>query len=380
MIVQDRCSLTPDKFGYYQVGDVKTYSKLEALELQKTLGLFPQWKFNEAVYTACDWTQEPESTLWNLYRQRARQIRNTYDYVVILYSGGSDSQNLLGAWIDEGLKIDEIATQWNIGATKSRDAYWNGEVDRVVFPMLEEIKKRGIEFRFRLLDVSQDTQDIVDFHGFDYQYYANTNLSPNNHAKNLWRHRIADYKNIIDSGKKLCFVWGSDKPFLHWDGRYYCVFQDIIDNCVNAYTQLNYNLGWYDELFYWTPDLPEIAIKQAHVLKRFCETNMDAVNYQTEFSRFGYNRQLKKYLQEETVKLLLYPHWKASTYVDGKPGINIVSWRDTWLINSTQEQGLRFQSYLHSLKQRLDSYWLNDVTTITKGLKGCISPHYYLEN
>jgi len=380
MFTLDHCSFTPDKFGYYQVGDIKTYSKIEALELQKTLGCFPQWNFNNAIYSAQDWTREPQESLWSLYKQRARQIRNSYDYVVLMYSGGSDSQNLLGAWIDEDCKIDEIAIQWNVAATQSKNTYWNGEVDRVALPWVQELKKRGLEFNFRQIDISKNTQDIVDFYGVDYQYYANCNFSPNNYAKNLWRHQISDYKNLIDSGKKLCFVWGSEKPFLHWDGRYYCVFMDIIDNCVNPYTQLNYKQGWYDELFYWTPDLPAITIKQVHVLKNFCKTNHDTVWYQKSKSRRGcYNPVLDQYLREQTLMTLLYPFWAADTYSDGKPPSTIVSLRDSWLIHGNLQQGLQYKNYLNNLKQQLDPYWFNDVHNILHGLKGCVSPHYYLE-
>ena len=36
-----------DKFGYYLVGDFKTYSKVEAIELHKLTGIHPHWNFNE---------------------------------------------------------------------------------------------------------------------------------------------------------------------------------------------------------------------------------------------------------------------------------------------------------------------------------------------
>ena len=105
--------LHPDKFGFYQVGDRKTYSKFEAIEWQNTTGIFPEWNFNKVIYDNLDWQTEPSVDLWTLYKARARQIRETYDYVVLWYSGGSDSHNFLLAWLDAGLKIDEIAATWN---------------------------------------------------------------------------------------------------------------------------------------------------------------------------------------------------------------------------------------------------------------------------
>lgn len=373
-----KCNLTPDKFGYYQIGEQRTYSKMEALELQKHTGYFPEWKFNQEIFSAYNWKQEPQLDLWQLYKLRAQQIRDTYDYVVLFYSGGSDSQNLLAAWLDQGCKIDEIATQWNYSATQRKMGYWNGEVNAVVLPWIDELKKRGIEFKFRLLDVSEDTRDAVDLHHSNYEYITNCNLSPNNHAKNLWRKTIDDYRNRIAAGQKVCFVWGSEKPFFYWDKKHYIIFQDIIDNCVNPYVQQNYNQGWYDELFYWTPDMPELVSKQAHVLRRFVENVHDLQFYQKGKTRFGYNRHINMWLTEEAVKTIIYPKWDPNTYVDGKPGINVVSWRDQWLINGNLEQGKIYQDIIQSLGQRIDTYWLNS-SSITKGLKNNISERYYIE-
>ena len=105
-------SFTPDKFGYYRVGEKTTYSKLEAIEWSRQNNISVQFVFNDKIFSAIDWTQEPTTPLWEMYKDRARQIREAYDYVVLWYSGGSDSHNMLWAWIEAGLKIDEIATTW----------------------------------------------------------------------------------------------------------------------------------------------------------------------------------------------------------------------------------------------------------------------------
>ena len=48
-----------DKFGFYQVGDFRTYSKFEAAEQQVKTGQKMRWNFNDTVYQSFDWTQEP---------------------------------------------------------------------------------------------------------------------------------------------------------------------------------------------------------------------------------------------------------------------------------------------------------------------------------
>jgi hypothetical protein len=53
----------PDNFGYYQVGEMKFYSKLEAIELHTKTNIHPHWNFNEGAYSSMDWSNEPKESL-----------------------------------------------------------------------------------------------------------------------------------------------------------------------------------------------------------------------------------------------------------------------------------------------------------------------------
>ena len=150
----------PDKFGYYQIGDRKTYSKIEALEWQRSSGHFPEWYFNRQVFDHMDWFIEPSVDLWTMYQARARQIRETYDYCVIFYSGGSDSHNLLSAWLDAGCKVDEIATFHYYAGSNNQQSFMNAEVTNVAIPTAQTLAKQ-YEFKHRLIDISQDIVDLV---------------------------------------------------------------------------------------------------------------------------------------------------------------------------------------------------------------------------
>ena len=77
---------TQDKLGVYRVGDLKFYSKLEAIEMHTKTGIHPHWDFNEAVFSCYDWTKEPLLSLQELYKIRALQLRKDYDYIILNYS------------------------------------------------------------------------------------------------------------------------------------------------------------------------------------------------------------------------------------------------------------------------------------------------------
>ena len=369
----------PFKHGYYEVNGYRTFSKLEAIEIQNKTGHWPHWRFNDEVFAQQNWLQDPQLDLYELYKTRAKQIRETYDYVVLFYSGGSDSVNILTAWIDADLKIDEIATVWNLEGSKDRLDYMNAEVDRVVLPGIKRLQDRGLEFKFRLIDITEHTESFIKTVGEDYNYYVNNHYSPNNIIKSQFRERIKDYSELINQGKSVCFVWGSEKPQIFPDGdKHYLQFFDIMDNCVTPYAQQRVAQGWYDELFYWTPDLPEMIVKQAHTLLKFAETCDMQEFYQSKPNRYGYNRRLKQYITSNAAKIILYPKWDPTTFNNGKPTNVVFSERDSWFWNGNSDG----RSVLDPLNKRyfatLGGAWINDGNNPRSGIKGHCSPKYYL--
>jgi len=367
----------PDKFGYYNVNGRKTYSKFEALEWQKASGHFPVWDFNQHVFDQFNWKIEPSLSLWDLYKLRACQIRDSYDYCVIFYSGGSDSHNLLSAWIEADCKIDEIATFHYYSGSDDKHSYMNGEVTRVALPYLNNLANR-VEFKQRVIDMSNDVVNLIKHDWLDYKYMTNGRMSPNNVAKAHWRETISDYANLISAGKKVCFIWGSEKPRVFYDGNFYLQFLDFIDNCVGPYSQRNFANGFFDELFYWTPDLPELISKQAHTVKKFCETVNDGNFYQDSSTVYGFNPTISKYITENTIKQILYPKWDPTTFCDGKPPSFVWSLRDQWLINGNINESSKFKNISTDILTSIDPYWLDDPTNGLRGIKAHCSPKYYI--
>ena len=79
------------KLGYYMVGDQRHYIKPQALIAGTQSNQFPEWDFNRAVFDDYVWHTEPELDLQALYRMRAQQLRDQYDYIRLEVSGGGDS-------------------------------------------------------------------------------------------------------------------------------------------------------------------------------------------------------------------------------------------------------------------------------------------------
>jgi hypothetical protein len=370
--------LSPDKFGYYTVGDRKTFSKFRAIEWGRQFSKFPKWNFNEDVFDNVNWTTEPADSLWDLYKARAKQIRDEYDYVVLFYSGGSDSHNMLDAWIAADCKIDEIAVTWNISESADLYDHQNEEITKVVIPRVQQLYQLGHDFKFRLIDIAPYCLDLINEWSDDFAYNINNHFSVNNPVKHLLRDKIQAYKEIIASGKKLCFVWGKEKPHLmNENNRYYFRFSDIIDNNVGPYVQARYDRGWYDELFYWTPDMPEICVKQAHTLLNFLQSNNDRENYQQDFTPHGFKEDFG-YLKTSVVNQLVYPTWSNNIYTNGKTPSFVYSIRDNWFLNSSTIEREKFLKFVDTYFKKIGDYWANDPEDYGKGLRLHVSKNYWL--
>jgi hypothetical protein len=371
-------TFSPDKFGFYKVGSYQTFSKLEAFELAERENVPVLWDFNDSTFQSIDWKVEPTKDLWTMYKERARQIRDAYDYVVLWYSGGSDSHNMLLAWIEADCKIDEIATTWNYEATGDYNNHYNAEITNVVLPDIKKLKDSGLEFTFRIIDISKHCIQIFDTWSTNFEYNINFHMSVNNPARNMFRETIPEYKNMIAAGKKVAFVWGKEKPQLRLsDNKFYFAFCDNIDNCVGPHVQRKYHQGWYDELFYWTPDYPLIPVKQSHLIKTFCDVCTDESMFvpvdPNKYQNNGISRKLNMHLRDCITKLILYPKWSNKIFCNGKAGSFIYSMRDDWFLNSNLNLTNRYKEIVKSYQAALD------FSDTSKSVRPRYSQRYWLE-
>jgi hypothetical protein len=333
---------SPDKFGFYQVGEYKTYSKIEAIEHSLKSKINVHWNFNDEVFSKVDFSKAPDISLSELYKLRCQQIRNSYDYVVLFYSGGSDSHNVLMHWIESGCKLDEVAILISYDGSKDKYDYANAEQFCVSIPNTIELSKKH-NFDYRIIDFSKYVMDYLSTGEIIYD--MNHHLSPNNIAKSLLRSKIDAWKDLILSGKKVCFVWGHDKIslFPEKNGKITLQFMDQLDNLVSPITQRNYNNGWYDEFFYLSPDFPEIMKKQINIIKKFLDITTESIfnllsYYQQEYNGRGYSRRLNMYLSDDGYRKLLYPYWDSNTFSSGKSLSTSKSRIDNWIWNGNMPQ------------------------------------------
>ena len=375
----------PDKLGCYRVGDLKFYSKLEAIEAHTKTGIHPHWDFNEAVFSSYDWTQEPKDNILELYRQRAQQLRDKYDYIVLMYSGGADSHTVLESFVTNDIKLDEFVSWTTYEMTGNKNDYMNSEMFKVSYPVAQKYCEKYPLLKYRVIEISKLVVDyFTENNNTDWIYNMNMAYNANCSSRESLPLKVKEWADIIAQGKKLCVLWGKDKPRItQIDGKFAFKFIDIIDECATVKSVAGLQ-PYTDEFFYWTPDTPNILIKQAHLIKNYLnQINLESLPFVSlNKSDLAYRKvNGKKYwLSNHGVHSIIYPNWDINTYSSGKITSLIYSDRDTWFYNSNNHDILNnWRNGLDELVRIIPDYWKNDIKDLSKGLKACWSKDYYLE-
>jgi hypothetical protein len=351
------------KHGYYLVDGIKTFSKFEAWKLSKNDISKIQFIFNEDVFSAFDTTKEPEEDLYELFRQRAVQLRNQYDYVVLIYSGGIDSHTILETFLDNNIHLDEICTFSN-NDVESRTSKFNQEVYNAVIPFVQTLDLNKLGTKFRLLNIGQTVLNQMsdDFHFENFEYYSNI-LTVWRTAVNsqILKSKILEHRKLAQEGKSVCYIWGYEKPRIQiQEGKYGFVIPDAFSGGMAAKQYVNNHLttsdanNFYDEAFYICRESPKISIKQGHLLVNLMST-MAATDTRLkkswEIPIFGPYIQAKAspgvdelWLAKPAADQCIYPKAMLSRFGDDKVygGSTIFSKKDDWFYKSGHENTGKF--------------------------------------
>lgn len=386
-----------DQFGFYTVGQhFKTYSKLLAIEEMRRTGRHLKWNFNKQNYSKHDWTKEPKESLESLYRRRAQQIRDNYDYVVIWYSGGPDSWCVLDTFVKNHIKIDEIASFHAYEGDKNRRSVINEEIFCTAFPKAQEIISKNPGIRHRMVDISDIIVKVFDRpdYKFDFSYDIKSVASANYIARQFIRDYVEDYKNMIASGKRVCFVYGSEKPRITTiNHQYHVAFIDAFAD-TGIRIQKKAHEGYFDEWFFWSPDTADIIAKQCHILLKVLNLEPVTSPWMTDRPHGPHNPKHKitgKFIRNDIYHTLIYPGWDPATLVAMKPQNLLIAERDDWFWGQTDMNWNRPLYSNNSIVQnawggvatafrRFGDDWLHDPLDWSKGLKGCINTYALEKN
>ena len=356
------------RHGYYLINDnIKTLSKFEAFQLSGKDWSKIKFIFNDDVFEKYDWTVEPTDDIYELYRQRAQQLREKYDYLVLMYSGGIDSHTVLETFLQNNIKLDEICS-FSTSDVVSKTDKLNQEIFNSALPFVNTLDKTKTSIVFRNVEIGKLIIDSWndEFHCENFQYYTSNAQWVTVARSNKLKFSIKEHMALTEKGKTICYIWGAEKPSLTIQENKYAlrVVDAAVDFGTREYINRTINKdkfsNFYDEAFYICRDFPKISIKQAHLLVKLINTIPNTDNRvcdSTELPSTGpyvthhiVDNNIK-YLTKKTVDGCIYPNAILNRFGDDKlyNSSLILTPKDDWFALSNHPNRWRFENQLRKV-------------------------------
>ena len=328
------------RLGHYSVNDKIFFEKLDAILYANQTLSEVNWHFHDEILNSIDWSIEPETSLDEFYKIRAQQIRDQYDYVVVMCSGGADSTNVIWSFLDNGIHVDEVVASapmsglrnWKDNTTDLTASNTMSETVYVQLPLLNEIKTKYPNVKISINDYFEN---IINFKTDEWLLRGGEWIHPSGVARyNL--EQLTHLRNLAESGKKIGIVYGIDKPCIKFVGD--TVLTQISDLAVNvqrpAFDKDYPNVE--NVLFYYSYELPQMMVKQAHQVTKWVALpeNKDVLKLVWDSSKhsnlyFAQNR-IRHSHYERAIVPCIYPSTHRPIFQGAKPTRMFLGEHDDW--------------------------------------------------
>jgi len=380
-----------DRYGYYQIGDVRTYSRYERMDLLHNQPCEWKWVYNDEFFSQYNWSQEPTESLDELYKKRAEQLRRNYDYLILFYSGGYDSANMLHAFLDNGIYPDEICIFYSRFDTVSNQYL---ELRDYTWEKVKTIEQQYPNIKIRRLDYSDyffEWDKIIDRFNTGKRYidHFGSSLSINHILRNVMCHLVDDWTQLINQNKSVSYIHGHEKPQLrYFNNRWIFNFHDALTQlCVGPIGQMIAdNRSAVHEAFYWAPTrtCADIIIKQCHLLKQLYDararedfSKIEGAKKYVESYGWSLNTMSRPFVQT------IYPRnfEDNEQFFLGKNSAHIWGNRDQWFFDSAHPGSKKhWEMYRSTFDEKYQHWrkWYNDGNSIDSSFINSISRDYII--
>jgi len=343
--------------GYWQVENLRFINKYDALVCGTERKCPVRFMYFDSVWKKFDRTLLGKYSLKELYKQRAQQLREKYDYLILYFSGGADSYNALRAFTDNGIKLDEICVKWCTDTLtantqvytpnniNSKATNYLSEWDLAIKPVLDWVAQSHPEINIEIVDWfkdkpligSEDTFKLVNhWHDVEVPSLA------------VWS---STENKLIEKGSRVGSIYGVDKPMNYFEnGKAYMFFSD---SATTMGTPNPHNISG-TEYFYWSPDFPILPFEMANVSAKWYLTKPDLLS-ETAFhtnSKFRTGEQIfrARQIQQSMLRHVLYDTWTDRFQAD-KPVNPDRSDKHFWIYGSSElariKDGYRDMATMH---------------------------------
>ncbi len=349
------------KYGCWVVGHNTFDNKYDALYYaNQTNQVDIKFYFHDRVWNNFDRNKLGKSKLTDLYKLRAQQLRDRYSHLVLHYSGGSDSHNILHTFLTNNIKLDEISIRWakplldgkfytpNTLDRSAKNAA--SEWDYAIKPTLDYLRQNHPEIKINIVDFTERLTVLPA--NVSAVEKTLMNLKMYRSALGSFVQRFdpeVEFKSSIKNlGNSIGHIFGIEKPMLTViEDKIYLRFSDAALETALLINNINQETA---ELFYWAHDMPELTMEQAYQVALYFKNNPQFLDllWGERVSSPG-EASLKTNAQSNIVKKVLYGHsWDFNKFQVDKPNEGRSDWWH-WIHNSSELENLK-NSYTQAIK------------------------------
>lgn len=266
---------------YYSDDGWFSNSKIEAIKKYKN-GSKVNFYYYDDVFSKINWNIEPPLSLQEYYEEHATKIRNDYDKVILCFSGGFDSTQILETFHYNNIILDKIVTigSFSQDINTISDSNNNLEAYQNAFPL---INKFGLSEKFEVIDY---VEKFKDFRSFKIYQYGNSWIDETSTWASpyhiFWKHLEEHVVPFNWRDKKVAIIMGKERIAITlFNDKLGVYFNDKMFTCHgnsmgNEYaTRIN---------FYSDPSYTLIQQKQAHIIHKIYNNYTQNLNLSKEES------------------------------------------------------------------------------------------------
>jgi hypothetical protein len=333
------------KNGYYIVGDKNFNFKFNALMHATKTQQDVRWEFNTPQFRALDWRTPLNVDIRTLYRQRAQQLRDNYDYLMLCFSGGSDSTTILKSFINNGIHLDEIICDWPLKHTSN----WSVSNDPTSFnhisewelsirPMLDYVRTHHPLIKITITDTTEDLSVEDNEHAFTISH-----MGPYQSTKR-YKNVAQRFSEINKKHDRAAIILGCDKPNVFIEKNIFCVIVEDV-HCFFKSSHVPENR--VVEYFYWSGDMPEIVREQAYLIYQHVLAN-------PQLKHLFVNQTENIPYKQNLIKSIIYPDWDINIFQANKADSTLWSSQHAWIMREKTPALDAWQSTLNSHINMID--------------------------
>jgi len=331
--------------GKWCVGELEFTNKFQALLYATNTNRDIKFVYFDEIWNTFDRSLLGKISLNELYRQRAQQLRDSYDYLILYFSGGADSYNVLRSFIDNNIHLDEICVKWPMITIKSQlykpnnidtsSFNYLSEWDYAIKPVLDKISKTNPNIKIMISDWSEK---------LSYNSYGLDSFQKINNWNDIEiPYSLAYSKNeqiLLDKGKTVCSIYGIDKPIISFkDDKWFMNFTDL---CTGIGIPSDENPEG-TEYFYWSHKLPILAFEQAYQLATYLDAHLEVREFFNFLDSENWSEDYWKIsgkIRDKIIIDVVYDNWNRN-FQASKPIIPDRADKQSWIFSYPEMRNIR---------------------------------------